>query len=116
MIGLIVEGTNDEKQIIMATKGRNISIAVTKGTRFTNRTKMDIDNLIRICDTVYILTDPDVSGDLIADVIKHHYPDLKRISFPPEKCEYINSRNRKYVGIEYATYQNIRDILHPFIK
>lgn len=99
-IGLIVEGHHDENRL-RAIFGLKFQFVVTNGTRFTNRTRIDIEKLIRFTDRVYILTDPDEAGDILASKISEVYPDLKRIIVDPERCKYLDRRYRQWCGIEY---------------
>ncbi len=107
--GFIVEGHHDVNRI-RSVFGLKHQFVVTNGTRFTNRTKMDIDKLIRAVDKVYILTDPDEPGDLIAASIQNTYPQLERLHLEPQQCKFIDSRSRVSYGVEYAFPQHLKDV------
>ena len=112
-IGFIVEGHHDANHI-RNIFGLKYEFVVTNGTRFTNRTRMDIDKMIRFVDKVYILTDPDEAGDIIASKIQEVYPQLERIELTPTLCEY---RNRKYellIGVEFAYPQHLKEVFQSY--
>jgi ribonuclease M5 len=112
MIGLIVEGTNDERRIKEVTD--EFHIVILNGTRFSNREKDLIENAMEICTSVYILSDPDSAGDWIADKLMSRYPQLSRIEVDPDKACCLKWKGYKF-GIEYMSNRDLRKIL-PFNK
>lgn len=107
--GLIVEGHHDANHI-RNVFGYKYEYVVTNGTRFTNRTRMDIERMMRFVDKVYILTDPDEAGDLIAQNISEAYPTLERITLDPEYCKYLDRRYQQWCGVEYALPHHLKDV------
>lgn len=77
-LGFIVEGFNDEASIREVFPGAKF--AVTKGIRFTQQVKADIETVVKECDIVFIATDLDAIGTKIADkIINNLYYDLTRL-------------------------------------
>lgn len=108
MIGLIIEGANDERKILEVS--RDYYLVLTNGTKFSNREIYKIEEALGICSEVYILTDPDPSGDWIAQHIQESFPEIKRIEVDPDKAKVKKWRGDKF-GIEYMSHQSLRDIL-----
>jgi ribonuclease M5 len=108
MIGLIVEGANDEIRINEVTD--EFHIVVLNGTRFSNREKDLIENAMEICTSVYILSDPDSAGDWIADKLMRHYPELERINADPSKACCLKWKGYRF-GIEYMSNRDLLEIL-----
>ena len=108
-IGLIVEGHHDANHI-RGVFGFKYEFVVTNGTRFTNRTRMDIEKMMRFVDKVYILTDPDEAGNIIAQMISDKYPELERINLDPEKCVYLDRRFQQWCGVEYALPHHLKEV------
>jgi ribonuclease M5 len=106
-VGYIVEGFNDEQKL--KSINPEIRCAVTQGTRFTNRTRMDIQALINECDVVYILTDPDEAGDQLAQSIQQEFP-LARIYLDPDKAVCYRF-NKKKIGVEHCDEEYLRSML-----
>lgn len=110
MYGFIVEGFNDESKLRQLIP--NSRIVVTKGTRFNNRVRMDINLVLIECSRVYLITDPDKSGDLLAKTILNEFPMLIRINLDPEQCKcYRNSRLK--IGLEHCDLSNFSTVLKP---
>lgn len=107
-VGVIVEGLNDEAVVKRACP--SVEVVVTRGTRFTNRTKMDIDSLVARVEKVFIFTDPDVAGDRIAQVLEEAY-GFDRLVLSTEKCKKYIGMGKWRVGVEYADIQHIREVL-----
>lgn len=112
---LIVEGLNDEKQIRSAFKGRDdVDVIITEGTKVNTHT---IDKIHAFADngyTPYILSDPDMGGDQLAEMIRHHFPEMERIEVDIEECGYHTGKTMK-AGIEYSSYDYLRQIIYPLI-
>lgn len=106
-IGYVVEGFNDERAVLQVAP--DARIAVTKGTRYNRRVKMDIQKVIDECDKVFVLSDPDEPGDKLADYIAQEF-GLHRIHIDPEKA--ICYRNgKKKIGVEHCDNNYLREIL-----
>lgn len=107
IIGYIVEGFNDEAAVLRIRP--DSKIAVTKGTRYNRRVKMDIEKVIEESDVTFILTDPDEPGKQLADFIHEEY-SLPRIAVDPEQA--ICYRNgRKKIGIEHCDPEYLDKVL-----
>lgn len=113
-VGFIVEGFHDENRIANVF-GRRFPTVVTQGTRFTRRTRMDIDKILSEVDELYILTDPDEAGDIIANTIQSEYPQLKRIHVDASKCVYVDRKYRQWTGVEYAQADYLKELLSQYI-
>ncbi|MCA1066148.1 toprim domain-containing protein (plasmid) [Rossellomorea sp. AcN35-11] len=74
-MGFVVEGFNDEKKVKKVLP--NSLCVVTKGTRMNGRVKMDVNEALKQCDELLLLTDPDEAGDKLADMVLGHYPIFK---------------------------------------
>lgn len=101
--GFIVEGFNDESKVFQVLPHSHI--AVTKGTRFNNRVRMDINALLSTCTEVFVLTDPDDAGQVLAEMIQKEFPQLTRLSLDANECQCYRN-NRLKIGVEHcdATY------------
>jgi len=112
MYGFIVEGFNDELKIKQLIP--NTHVVVTRGTRLNNRVRMDINLALKQCHSVYLLTDPDEAGDLLANMVLREYPNLKRIYLDPEQCKCYRN-NRLKIGVEHATDSYLFYVLKQII-
>lgn len=106
-VGFVVEGFNDERAVLRLFP--EAKIAVTKGTRYNRRVRMDIENVIDTCDKVFILTDPDEPGDQLAAYVAQEF-GLPRITVNPEQA--ICCRNgKKKIGIEHCDETYLLQVL-----
>lgn len=114
----IVEGHKDAYQVKGALGSETVECIVTHGTKVNNRIKNEIDNHIANGNPVYILSDPDIAGDHLADMIQSWYPDVPRIDASFDECKYCKDiRRTKYkAGIEYASYKYLRKLLGVYIN
>lgn len=109
--GFIVEGLNDERTILKVLP--EAEFAVTNGTRYNNRVRMDIKSLMDSCHTVFILTDPDSEGDRITDYILKEF-DFERIHI--DKKEAMCLRNNKWkTGVEHCDPEYLRSKIYESI-
>lgn len=115
----IVEGHSDARQITGALSdcGKPFKIIVTDGTKMNRRNIMNIDLAIQEGYTPYILSDPDIAGAQLADMIKNYFPDTVRIDADYEECKYCKDlMKRKFkAGIEYSNYRYLRKLLYPYL-
>jgi len=110
-IGYIVEGFHDERAVLQVEP--NAVIAVTNGSRYNRRVRMDIQRVIDQCDIVFILTDPDETGDALAAYIKRAF-NLPRIHIDPQQAVgYINGKTK--VGVEYCEPAYLQQVLKQAI-
>lgn len=112
MYGVIVEGPYDEKVVVQAAP--HVEILVLHGNGFGwNRER--IDQLVNRCDIVFVLTDPDVAGELVATKIKKAYPETYRIYVDPEQAK--KKINKKYrCGVEYCSVDYLREVITSSIQ
>jgi len=108
MIGLIIEGANDERKILEVS--RDYHLVLTHGTKFSNREIFKIEEALSLCTSVYILTDPDQSGNWLANRIREYFPNIPRIKVDPDKAKIRRPRGDKF-GIEYMSHQSLKEIL-----
>lgn len=115
---LMVEGTNDEYQILSAFKdfdgGDRVKCLITEGTKVNNRILAEIENYKRQGYDIYILSDPDEAGGHLAEMIQYWCPDIKRIDVDPKECAYFTGKKFK-AGIEYASHTYLKKIICPLI-
>jgi ribonuclease M5 len=110
--GFIVEGFNDESKLLQVIP--NAHVVVTKGTRLNNRVRMDINLALNKCSRVYLLSDPDVSGDLIANSLLTEFPMLTRILLDADQCKCYR-RNKIKVGVEHTSNSYLYSVLRTYL-
>lgn len=112
MVGIIVEGPYDHKIVQQAVPESEILILHGNGFRHN---KDKIEDLVQHCELVFVLTDPDNAGELIANKIKKAYPQTFRIYVDPKlACRTIYKKQR--FGIEYCDVDYIREIITSSIN
>jgi 5S rRNA maturation endonuclease (ribonuclease M5) len=115
----IVEGHSDARQIIGALGDcdKPYKVIVTDGTKMNNRNIINIGMAIDDGYTPYILSDPDIAGDQLCDMIHNFFPDVERIDADYEQCKYCKDiRKKKFkAGIEYSSYKYLRKLLYPYL-
>lgn len=112
-MGFVVEGVNDEKRLKELMPGA--SYVVTNGTRMNNRVKMDLNKALAECDEVFLLTDPDEAGELLAQMVLRQYPFLKRVLLERSKC--LTYRNDKLkVGVEHCDTDYLTTVLSEYVS
>jgi 5S rRNA maturation endonuclease (ribonuclease M5) len=63
---------------------------------------------------IYVLSDPDVAGNHLYEMIKHWCPDIPRLDVDPKECAYFTGKKYK-AGIEYSSYTYLKKIICPLI-
>lgn len=112
---LIVEGLKDEDQIKKAFNNNpDVICLVTEGTKMNNRIKAEIEDYLRQDIDVYILSDPDIAGEHLCNMIQFWYPEIPRLEVNPKECAYFTGKKFK-CGIEYASYDYLRHLIAPYI-
>lgn len=116
----IVEGHSDARQITGALKDydKPFKVVVTNGTKMNNANIFKIEEAINEGYQPYILSDPDVAGDQLEDMIHNYFPDLPRIHADFEQCKYCKGwkKTMKFKsGIEYASYKYLRELLVEYL-
>lgn len=99
--GFIVEGWHDEAIIRHVFPGI-YPIVVLRGNGFSKSIQTAINTASHLCEKLYIATDPDTAGDMVAKKIQEVF-DLPRINFDREKCLAYDERGKlRKVGVEHA--------------
>lgn len=108
-VTFIVEGWSDHDQLCRAYP--DINTIVTNGTRFNNRIADLIQHSLMKKEDLFILSDPDIAGDQLSNMVKSYYPLIPRIYVDPEqaKCTRIG-KSDKY-GVEYCSVRYLRELL-----
>lgn len=113
MIGIIVEGPYDYKVVHEAAPEARIFIL--HGNGFNQRIRDSIKQLVKDCDLVFVMTDPDKAGDWVASRIARAFPSTYRIHVDPNlACKKIYKKY-KY-GIEYCNVHYISTLIDSSIK
>jgi ribonuclease M5 len=110
----IVEGTRDKIQVkrALANYGE-FGFIVLHGTHFGNAVRRIIDyNLYTKMREVFILTDPDDTGNLIAQRIQEIYP-IKRIMIDRNKAKCLFGDRWRY-GVEYCEEEYLREVFRTY--
>ena len=110
--GFVVEGVHDQDKLAMVVP--TAQFVVTEGTRFNNRISDAILDLICTCDRVYLLTDPDHAGDILAEMVNNEFPNLRRIRLAQSQCKCYR-RGRIKIGVEHASTEYLTKVLSNYI-
>lgn len=87
------------------------NIIVTKGTRFGEHEKLQVEVDILLGNRVYILSDPDRGGDELARLVQEVFPVVPRIELNPKQC--TNPRSPlKRKGVEYCSVRYLRNVIN----
>lgn len=113
MFGFIVEGFHDEDKLRQLLPQAHI--VVTNGTRLNNRVRMDIEAALASCDKLFLLTDPDEAGDILAKMILNEYPKLQQIPLDAKMCKCFRN-NRWKTGLEHCEIPYLESVLSMYIK
>jgi len=112
---LIVEGVHDADQIHKAFNNNpNVRTLVTEGTKVDNRIMAEIENNIRDGYSPYVLSDPDEAGLNLFKMIQANYPEIPRLEVDEKECAYFTGKKFK-AGIEYSSYDYLKEIIYPLI-
>lgn len=111
-LGFIVEGHHDAQ--LLKKLFPDSETVVTNGTKYNNRTKMDIDKMIPLVDLVLFATDPDESGDSIYEKVSKDYP-FERVLFEVEECRCYRHHRHK-IGIEHANEVYLKETIEKFVS
>lgn len=110
--GFIVEGIHDEDRILELLP--TAEFVVTGGTKFNNKISDAILQLVCDCKKTYILTDPDYSGDILANMILEEFPNLRRIKLAKSMCRSIR-RRKLNIGVEHASLDYLEQVLSNYV-
>jgi ribonuclease M5 len=111
----IIEGWSDHDKLQNAL-GEGIFTIVTNGTKINNRIRETIETSIELGLTPYILSDPDIAGEHLAQMINKEYPYISRILVNPEKAKYYKGKGKYKYGIEYCSHNYLRELLGGYIN
>jgi len=106
---IIVEGNHDKSKVlavypdayIIITNGSEISDSTLKLILETSKTRQ-----------IILLLDPDGPGEKIRKTVESVVPNVKHAFIKKDKCI---SRNKKKVGIEHASYKDIKEALENLL-
>jgi ribonuclease M5 len=111
--GFVVEGFNDENKLLEVLP--NAHVVVTKGTRLDNRVRIDINNALNKCNDVFLITDPDEAGNILANMLLNEFPVLKRIFLDADECKCYRNRRFK-IGLEHCTHEYLYSVLKAYLQ
>ena len=102
---IVVEGIHDVSRIKEVYKD-----AYTIITDGSNVSKKLIEELKELSKTnkIIVFTDPDYSGERIRKIIEKEVPNISHAFLPKDSCI---SKNKKKVGIEHASLDDIKKAL-----
>ena len=109
---LIVEGWSDHDQLQLAYPG--IETIVIYGTRVVPAL-CTIRNAIMDKKRVFIMTDPDKTGDWSAKAIQKAFPKLVRVEIDPGQSRSLGNKGWHY-GVEYCSVEYLRYVLDPILS
>lgn len=112
-MGFVVEGFNDEEKLLSLLN--NAKCIVTKGTRVDNRVKNHVNKLLKTCDKVFLMPDPDEAGDTLHEMLLKQFPTLKRVELERDKCLCIRNHKLK-VGVEHCTDEYLLSVLSKYVN
>lgn len=110
----IVEGWSDHDQVKLAFPTEDVDTIVTNGINYNNRLRQLIGEKVARGDAIFILSDPDESGDQLAKMICKEY-DFPRIHVDPTQAQMYTIKRIKY-GVEYCSVTYLKELLTQFIK
>lgn len=111
-LGFVVEGTNDA--YLLERLYPNVMVVTTRGTRFDNRVRNLIDEMLNEVDLAFLLFDPDEPGINFGKLILEEYL-LPQIHLDPVKC--MCYRNHKWkCGVEHANEDYLKKIIDIAIE
>lgn len=110
--GFVVEGFHDEEKVLKVMP--KAYVVVTKGTRFDNRVRMDVNQAFLTCDKVFLVTDPDEAGDLLATTLLNEFPNLERVMLDKSECLSYR-KNRVKVGLEHCSNEYLSFVLSQYL-
>lgn len=106
---IVVEGIHDEMKIREVLPQANVII--TNGREISNDTLLMIKEISEKKDIILFL-DPDSPGEKIRSLITNLVPNAKHAFIEKKKCI---SNNRKKVGIEHASGEDVLDALNNLL-
>lgn len=106
---IVVEGTHDESRIKEVYK--DASCIITNGSEISEETLRMIKEAA-LHYQIVIFTDPDSPGERIRTRVTEIVPNALHAFIKKNKCI---SNNRKKVGVEHATHEDIRESLENLL-
>ncbi|MFP3728086.1 hypothetical protein U8V72_23180 [Priestia filamentosa] len=111
-MGFVVEGFHDETKVLKVVPHSHV--VVTKGTRFDNRVRMDVEEALQKCSKVFLLTDPNEAGELLANTLLNEFPMLERVLLDKKECLSYR-KNRVKVGVEHCSNEYLHQVLRNYL-
>lgn len=111
MKGFIVEGFHDVDKLSLIFP--NDYFVVTNGTRINNKLKNNIMKAFNECHVLYLITDPDEAGELLAKKLLNLFPTLQQIHLDKEKCKCYRNHKLK-IGLEHASLDYLLDLFEEY--
>ena len=102
---IVVEGYHDLAKLKEIYD--DVDVLITNGSEVTEETLIELKKLNEIRGLILLL-DPDYQGERIRRLINNYVGETKHAFIEKKKCI---SRNRKKVGIEHATSEDIIEAL-----
>lgn len=113
MVTFVVEGWSDHDKIKQAYPQDYVGTVVLNGTKFNNSVRSQIEAAMEK-GSVYMLSDPDESGDQIAKVICTYY-GIKRIDVDPKRARFLRMERGWKYGVEYCGLVYLRELLGGYV-
>lgn len=106
---IICEGTHDAIKINSVYK--DIKCIITNGSEISKET-LDMIKRYSLNYQIVCFLDPDYPGERIRSIISNIVPECKHVYIKKELCI---SKNRKKVGVEHASIDDIKKVLDPVL-
>ena len=117
-VGFVVEGTHDELKVqeVFQTHFPHFTplFALTHGTRYNNRTRMNIQAVVEQTTHIFYLLDSDDFGDKIYETLSQEF-DFPRIVLDIEQTKSVRGSKTK-IGVEHASTDYLYEVLKPLLS
>lgn len=107
---VVVEGSHDVQAVKRVFK--NVNCLITNGSEILDETKSMLKKLAAD-NEIIIFTDPDYPGERIRAKIHEIVPNAKDAFIKKDLCI---SKNKRKVGVEHATDEEIYNSLYPLLN
>ena len=107
---VVVEGSHDVQAIKRVFK--NATCLITNGSEVLDETKSMLKALAKD-NEIIVFTDPDFPGERIRSKIHEIVPSAIDVFMKKDLCI---SKNKKKVGVEHATDDDIYNALYPYLN
>lgn len=112
-VGFIIEGTHDWDKLRYVLP-LAFPVVIMRG-KYNKHIKTQIQQAIKMCDVVFIFTDPDDFGNLSSERIKADF-DLPRIEIQAEKCKHKAAYNKMKIGVEHCENDYLVEVLNKYFQ